>query len=103
MADSKITDFDKELSAQSFFHTLRRHTLEGMFSDPVYGGNRNLAGWKLVGYPGAQRAYLPHDYQTEGTTREPQSIAQMHHFHPGQPANGEVILPVSGRDQQHSN
>ena len=103
MADGKISNFDRELSAESFFHTLRRHTTEGMFSDPVYGGNRDLAGWKLVGYPGAQRGYLPHDYQTEGTTREPQSIADMHHFNPGQPANGEVILPVSGRDQQHSN
>ena len=103
MADGKITSFDKELSAQSFFHTLRRHTTEGMFSDPAYGGNRNLVGWKLVGYPGAQRAYLPQDFQTEGTTRKPQAIAQMNHFNPGQPANGEVILPVSGTDQQHSN
>jgi hypothetical protein len=36
-----------------WFATLRTHTLEGMFSDPIYGGNRDFAGWKAVGYPGA--------------------------------------------------
>ena len=36
-------------------------TYEGMFSDPLYGGNRDYAGWKLVGYPGAQRAYTAHE------------------------------------------
>jgi len=27
--------------------------MQGMFSDPIYGGNRNKAGWKLIGFPGA--------------------------------------------------
>jgi gluconate 2-dehydrogenase gamma chain len=27
--------------------------MEGMFSDPIYGGNRDKAGWKLIGFPGA--------------------------------------------------
>jgi hypothetical protein len=27
--------------------------MEGMFSDPIYGGNRNKAGWRLIGFPGA--------------------------------------------------
>ena len=26
--------------------------MEGMFSDPIYGGNRNKAGWKMIGFPG---------------------------------------------------
>jgi gluconate 2-dehydrogenase gamma chain len=89
-------------SLEDFFTVLRTHTIEGMFSDPLYGGNRNLAGWKLLGYPGAQRAYTPLDIRTEGTDREPQSIAQLPHFNPGQRANDDVILPVSGTDQQHS-
>lgn len=37
---------------ESFFLTIRVHVLEGVFSDPVHGGNRNLVGWKAVGYPG---------------------------------------------------
>jgi gluconate 2-dehydrogenase gamma chain len=35
------------------FKRLHRLTLEGMFSDPYYGGNRNYAGWDLIAYPGA--------------------------------------------------
>lgn len=36
----------------AFFELVRRHTLEGMFGDPSYGGNTNFAGWELIGYPG---------------------------------------------------
>jgi hypothetical protein len=35
-----------------FFRFLRDHTLEGMFSDPIYGGNYNALGWRLLGYAG---------------------------------------------------
>jgi hypothetical protein len=40
-------------TAQQVFNRLHRLTLEGMFSDPYYGGNANYAGWDLIGYPGA--------------------------------------------------
>jgi len=36
-----------------FWSTLYQTVMEGMFSDPIYGGNRNKAGWKLIGFPGA--------------------------------------------------
>ncbi len=36
-----------------FFSMLYQNVMEGMFSDPIYGGNKNKAGWKLVGFPGA--------------------------------------------------
>lgn len=81
--------------AKDFFKLVRQHTIEGMFGDPIYGGNRDMAGWKLVGYPGAQRAYLPSELQT-GTMRPPQSLAQMERFHAGVPTTGNAILPVSG-------
>lgn len=84
-------------SAEDFFELLRTHTIEGMFSDPAYGGNRDMVGWRLIGYPGAQRAYTPADMHAEGQTREPQSLAQLHHFKPGKPADEpNVVLPVSG-------
>src|SRR5258706_6689038 len=50
-------------SAQGFFNTLRTHTMEGMFADPVYGGNKDFAGWRLVGFPGAQPQFTPADMQ----------------------------------------
>lgn len=40
-------------NAQQVFSRLHRLVLEGMFSDPWYGGNINYAGWDLIGYPGA--------------------------------------------------
>ena len=29
-----------------------RNTDEGYFADPLYGGNRDKVGWKLLGFPG---------------------------------------------------
>jgi len=81
-----------------FFRMVRGHTIEGMFSDPGYGGNRDMVGWKLIGYPGAQRAYTVDDIHNEqlALTRHPQNMAMLHEAHPGQPANANVILPQSG-------
>jgi hypothetical protein len=42
----------------------------------MYGGNRDLAGWKLIGYPGAQRNYTPDDIKNPHFARDPQSLAQ---------------------------
>ena len=59
-------------TAQAFFNTVRTHTMEGMFADPVYGGNRDFAGWRLVGFPGAQMQFTEQDMQSkEAFTREP--------------------------------
>lgn len=89
----QFTDF----SPISFFHTLRLHTAEGFFSDPGYGGNRDLAGWRLIGFPGAQRNYSPQEMQTEGTSREPQSMHELPVFNPGHTEDGP-ILPVRGSE-----
>ncbi|APV43759.1 gluconate 2-dehydrogenase gamma chain [Dehalogenimonas formicexedens] len=40
-----------------FFSLLLKHMTEGTFCDPLYGGNQNLVGWKMIGYPGSQAAY----------------------------------------------
>src|SRR5438552_1173294 len=50
LEEDKATGFTWP-SAQAFFNTLRTHTMEGMFADPVYGGNRDFAGWRLVASP----------------------------------------------------
>ncbi|HEY0789448.1 MAG TPA: gluconate 2-dehydrogenase subunit 3 family protein [Chthoniobacterales bacterium] len=41
----------------TFFMVVREHTVEGYFCDPIYGGNRDAVGWRLVGFPGAQWGY----------------------------------------------
>jgi gluconate 2-dehydrogenase gamma chain len=48
-------------SGKQFFELLLQNTMEGFFSDPLYGGNRNMVGWKMIGFPGARydyRAYV---------------------------------------------
>ncbi len=32
-----------------------QHTIKGMFSDPMHGGNAGLIGWQLIGDPGPPR------------------------------------------------
>lgn len=45
------------IPAALLFSTLLQNTVEGYFSDPAYGGNKGMAGWKLLGFPGAYAAY----------------------------------------------
>jgi gluconate 2-dehydrogenase gamma chain len=59
-------------TAQAFFNAIRTHTMEGMFADPIYGGNKDFAGWKLVGFPGAQPYFTEADMQSkQAFTRAP--------------------------------
>ncbi|MCU1338682.1 MAG: rane-bound D-gluconate 2-dehydrogenase small subunit [Bryobacterales bacterium] len=50
-----------EMLNTQFFNRARRLTLEGMFSDPYYGGNKNFAGWDLIRYPGPRPAVAAED------------------------------------------
>jgi gluconate 2-dehydrogenase gamma chain len=42
----------QSVSSRLFFELLMRNTEEGFFADPMYGGNRDKVGWKLIGFPG---------------------------------------------------
>src|SRR4051812_1910575 len=57
--DAVLGDFESgrvaEFSgAADFFETVPCHVLEGVFGEPHYGGNRDLAGWRIVNFPGQQ-------------------------------------------------
>lgn len=43
--------------AKSFFDMFLQNVLEGYFSDPIYGGNKDMAAWKMIGFPGAHYDY----------------------------------------------
>jgi len=64
MVEGKAAGFTWPTS-QQFFNTLRTHTMEGMFADPVYGGNKDFAGWRLVGFPGAQPIFSQADMESD--------------------------------------
>ncbi len=43
--------------SRMFFDALLQIAMEGFFADPIYGGNRDMAAWKMVGYPGLPATY----------------------------------------------
>jgi gluconate 2-dehydrogenase gamma chain len=65
---AKQTDFLKQMEAgkikddfkmATFFSGfLLKNTMEGYFGDPSYGGNKDMAAWKMIGYPGTRADYL---------------------------------------------
>jgi gluconate 2-dehydrogenase gamma chain len=54
--DMGTIKFDN-IPAKVFFEMLLANTVEGFFGDPLYGGNRDKVGWKLVGFPGVAAYY----------------------------------------------
>jgi gluconate 2-dehydrogenase gamma chain len=65
--------------AQFFFNMLLNDTIQGFFADPIYGGNRDKAGWKLVGFPGVAAVYTQHIGRTTPYEAQPVSIADIVH------------------------
>lgn len=55
--DARQDDRLRAIEMTMFFRLLRTHTIEGMFSDPMHGGNAGLIGWQLLGYPGPVMSY----------------------------------------------
>jgi gluconate 2-dehydrogenase gamma chain len=67
----------KGFGSAMFFNALLQITMEGFFADPMYGGNRDMAAWKMVGYPGLPATYR-HDikkYLGKVYDKPPRSIA----------------------------
>jgi gluconate 2-dehydrogenase gamma chain len=77
--------------SEVFFAHLWDNTLEGFFSDPVYGGNHDMVSWRMIGFPGAYASYYglvdKHGIKLD---RAPMSLAEDAHGHihmdPGIPA-----------------
>jgi gluconate 2-dehydrogenase gamma chain len=73
--------------AAVFFDTLLKMAIEGFFCDPVYGGNRDMAAWRMIGFPGAYADYFEAvDHHGVKFEREPMSLAEdaQHRIHVGQ-------------------
>jgi gluconate 2-dehydrogenase gamma chain len=78
LSTAKIT-FDNGLPVRPFWTMLYQTVMEGMFSDPIYGGNRNKAGWKLIGFPGAIAVHRENveKYKDKKFPADPLSIADV--------------------------
>ena len=65
-----------------FFDMLLKMTIEGFFSDPVYGGNRYMAAWRMIGFPGAYADYYDSiDQHGVKFVRDPMSLGEDGHKH----------------------
>jgi gluconate 2-dehydrogenase gamma chain len=71
--------FEGGLPARVFWATVYQTVMEGMFSDPIYGGNRNKAGWRLIGFPGAIAVHRENveKYRDKKFPTDPLGIADM--------------------------
>ena len=48
----------EDVPLATFFSSfLLTNTFEGYFGDPMYGGNKDMAAWKMIGYPGVRADY----------------------------------------------
>lgn len=56
MEDGSIS-LGKDINTKAFFELMLQNVREGYFSDPIYGGNKDMVGWKLIGFPGARYDY----------------------------------------------
>ena len=65
------------IAAKAFFNELLQLVMEGFFSDPIYGGNRDKVSWKMLGFPGLPATYanVIDEYRDKRYVLEPQSIA----------------------------
>lgn len=62
------------VSSSTFFNLLLGTTIEGVYADPVYGGNRNMEGWKMKEYPGPRMSYLNEIQEEEFIVMNPESL-----------------------------
>jgi len=58
----------------TFFNLLLQMTIEGAFADPVYGGNKNMLGWKMKEFPGPRVSYTEQIEPDEFILLEPESL-----------------------------
>ena len=48
------------VDGKAFFAMFVQNVIEGFWSDPIYGGNKDMVGWTLIGFPGAHYDYAPY-------------------------------------------
>jgi len=78
LSEGKIT-FENGPPVRVFWGAVYQTVMEGMFGDPIYGGNRDKAAWRMLGFPGAIAVHREHvvKFRDKPFPNEPVSIADM--------------------------
>ena len=79
--DLVLTDFSEGsvpdisgVSSKLFFTMLRTLTIEGVYADPLYGGNKNMVGWSMRKYPGSRMNYVQEIQSEQFVKLDPQGL-----------------------------
>lgn len=69
----------RQIESSAFFALLRQNTVEGMFCDPMHGGNAGMVGWQLIGFPGPRMSNYDEveKYHGEAFRPRPSSVVQV--------------------------
>jgi len=65
----------RQIEATMFFSLLRTHTIEGAFCDPMHGGNVDMIGWQMIGFPGPRMSYINEVDQYYGREFRPKPVS----------------------------
>ena len=65
----------KQIETSHFFALLRQNTIEGMFCDPLHGGNADMVGWQLVGFPGPRMSNIAEADKYYGQAFRPKPVS----------------------------
>jgi gluconate 2-dehydrogenase gamma chain len=87
-SDAEQDEALRRIEGTHFFRLLRQNTIEGMFCDPMHGGNVEMVGWQMIGFPGPRISNLA-DIDThygKAFRPKPESLRQMvgHKVVPGE-------------------
>ncbi|HEY6269000.1 MAG TPA: gluconate 2-dehydrogenase subunit 3 family protein [Candidatus Acidoferrum sp.] len=79
----------RQIESSVFFALLRQNSIEGMFCDPIHGGNAGMVGWQLVGFPGPRMSNFDEieKYYGKPFRPKPASLSQV---------TGKKIRPSEG-------
>ena len=89
-------------SQQSFFNVLVKHLREGLFSDPMYGGNKDKLGWQFMQFPGVHMTNTAEENLTDAAVTKGGKILSLSDI---QDQLGKAALnpkPIPGFDPQAS-
>ena len=76
--ESDKVQMNGAVSSSYFFTLLRKVTIEGVYADPMYGGNKDMAGWKMKNFPGHQSSYINVLEKDEFVKIAPMSLNSQH-------------------------
>jgi gluconate 2-dehydrogenase gamma chain len=80
----------KQIENSVFFNLLRRNTIEGMFCDPIHGGNVDMVGWQLIGFPGPRMSNVNDIDKHNGEAFRPKPVSLSQVARPVRPSEEET-------------